>query len=285
MAVEGSLKKLIKLDRNFFYSPFRYPGGKTWLAPVIEKWLSKQVDCLVEPFAGGGSIGLTAASTGLAKTVHLVELDPGIAVVWQVMLNGQSQELTVLIKDFKLNKSTVNALLDSVKRSPLQKAFQTIIRNRVSRGGIMAEGAGLLKQGEDGKGLKSRWYPDTLGKRITHINTLREKITFSCGDGLAYLKTFLNSEAKTSLAFFIDPPYSTAGPRLYRYHKLAHEELFEIAGKLPGNVLMTYEDTKEVRTLATKSGLSFKQVPMKSVHHVRKKELLISQDLEWFNGR
>ncbi len=86
------------------------------------------------------------------------------------------------------------------------------------------------------------------------------------------------------MAFFIDPPYSTAGPRLYRYHELKHEELFEVAGKLEGKVLMTYEDTKEVRSLAIKSGLVFKQVPMKSVHHVRKKELLISRDLEWFNG-
>ena len=43
-------------------SPFRYPGGKTWLIPYIRSWLaSKQpgIGVLVEPFAGGGIVGLT----------------------------------------------------------------------------------------------------------------------------------------------------------------------------------------------------------------------------------
>src|SRR6266446_9065771 len=42
-------------------SPFRYPGGKTWLVPYIRDWLHDQsapVCVLVEPFAGGGIVGL-----------------------------------------------------------------------------------------------------------------------------------------------------------------------------------------------------------------------------------
>src|ERR1700677_2717012 len=38
-------------------SPFRYPGGKTWLVPYIRDWLrSKKTRParLIEPFAGGG---------------------------------------------------------------------------------------------------------------------------------------------------------------------------------------------------------------------------------------
>ena len=34
-------------------SPFRYPGGKSWLRPIVQQWLSKPVRQLVEPFAGG----------------------------------------------------------------------------------------------------------------------------------------------------------------------------------------------------------------------------------------
>jgi len=40
------------------------------------------------------------------------------------------------------------------------------VKNRVNRGGILAPGAGMIKQGEKGKGLKSRWYPETLKRRI-----------------------------------------------------------------------------------------------------------------------
>src|SRR5438309_2220482 len=40
-------------------SPFRYPGGKTWLVPYIRDWLrSKQHPPahLIEPFAGGAVV-------------------------------------------------------------------------------------------------------------------------------------------------------------------------------------------------------------------------------------
>ncbi len=45
-------------------SPFRYPGGKTWLIPTVRQWLKqdrKSVNLLIEPFAGGGIVSLTAA--------------------------------------------------------------------------------------------------------------------------------------------------------------------------------------------------------------------------------
>lgn len=47
-------------------SPFRYPGGKTWLVPTSRKWFrhSSMCDTLIEPFCGGGITGLTAVSEG-----------------------------------------------------------------------------------------------------------------------------------------------------------------------------------------------------------------------------
>src|SRR3989344_8405825 len=59
-------------------SPFRYPGGKTWLVPTFRKWIKcfnpKDV-LLIEPFAGGGIVSLTAAFENLAKKIIMVELD------------------------------------------------------------------------------------------------------------------------------------------------------------------------------------------------------------------
>lgn len=40
-------------------SPFRYPGGKTWLVPRLRRWLRHlewKPSLFVEPFAGGGII-------------------------------------------------------------------------------------------------------------------------------------------------------------------------------------------------------------------------------------
>ena len=150
-------------------SPFRYPGGKTWLVPYARVWLRSQpkpVEELIESFAGGGIIGLTAACEGLVERVTLVELDPDIAAVWLTMLNGGGEWLAEKIASFNLNQKSVAAILNSHPGSTKERAFATVIRNRVQRGGILAPGSGLIKKGEKGKGISSRWYPETLAETI-----------------------------------------------------------------------------------------------------------------------
>src|SRR5437867_358365 len=84
-------------------SPFRYPGGKTWLVPYIRDWLRPKKPRpvrLIEPFAGGAIISLTAAFEGLARHVVFAELDQGVAAVWRVVLNGQADWLAKRILHF-----------------------------------------------------------------------------------------------------------------------------------------------------------------------------------------
>lgn len=71
-------------------SPFRYPGGKTWLIPTVRRWLKqiKPVELLIEPFAGGGIVSLTAAFENLSNHIVMVELDEEVAAVWEVILKG-----------------------------------------------------------------------------------------------------------------------------------------------------------------------------------------------------
>jgi DNA adenine methylase len=156
------------------------------------------------------------------------------------------------------------------------------LKNRVNRGDILAPGAGLVKYGEDGKGLKSRWYPETLKKRIQDSATIRACITFIEGDGLEVLRQKAHC---TDAVFFIDPPYTAAGKkagsRLYTYSDLDHEELFRIADTLRGDFLMTYDDAEGVRELARWHGFAMRVVAMKNTHHAKMTELLIGRKLDW----
>ena len=97
----------------------------------------------------------------------------------------------------------------------------------------MAPGCGLLKYGENGKGIKSRWYPETLYKRLLSIAEVKGCIEFIQGDGLEVMRSKNQSE---TTVFFVDPPYTAAGKkagtRLYAHNQLDHEELFQIAGSL-----------------------------------------------------
>ena len=70
-------------------SPFRYPGGKTWLVPRLRQWLaSRPVKPreFIEPFAGGGIASLTTAFEDRAERVTMVERDEQVAAVWRVII-------------------------------------------------------------------------------------------------------------------------------------------------------------------------------------------------------
>src|SRR5207247_8317939 len=77
-------------------SPFRYPGGKTWLVPRLRQWLrslSEKPGEFIEPFAGGGIISLTVGFEQLTEHVTMVELDAEVAAVWQTVFNGRGEWL------------------------------------------------------------------------------------------------------------------------------------------------------------------------------------------------
>jgi len=265
-------------------SLFRYPGGKSWLIPYIRQWLenSEGITRFAEPFAGGANVGLTVAIENLADCVTLVELDRNVAAVWETTLNGKAPELAKRIMRFRMSKKAVKELLGRRCNSTVSRAFATIVKNRVRRGGIMTEQASLLKHGEDGRGVRSRWYPETLKQRIEAISGVSGKINFLHQDGLQYVRKY---SKKKNFAFFIDPPYTVAGQRLYVHCEIDHHELFEAAAKVKGRVLMTYDNTAEIRSLARKFGFEIKRVKMRTTHHSEKTELLISRDLDWLNPR
>jgi DNA adenine methylase len=262
-------------------SPFRYPGGKTWLVPRIRQWLQSRtspIGELIEPFAGGGIVSLTAVFEDLVPRVTMVERDPDIAAVWHTILNGSGKELADRIASFELTEESVQAALAEGDSSPQSRAFATLLRNRISRGGILAPGAGWIKQGENGRGLTSRWYPQTLRQRILDIVALRARIQFIEGDGPEVIE---KNSGRPDIAFFIDPPYTGAGRRLYRHSEIDHRALFDLAHAVTGDFLMTYDPSEEIQALAARQGFDVRLIPMKNTHHARKMELLIGRDLRW----
>jgi DNA adenine methylase len=266
-------------------SPFRYPGGKTWLVPKIRCWLASlphRPTDFIEPFAGGGIVGLTVAFEQRAAQVTLVELDEDVASVWQAMIEGEAEWLARQILAFPFHEHQVNEVLGRTPTDQRERAFQTILRNRVNRGGILAPGSGRIKVGENGRGMASRWYPETLARRIRAIGEIRSRLRLVQGDGLAVMQAYADHP---TVAFFIDPPYTAsgkkAGSRLYRHSELDHEALFSLTASVQGDFLMTYDHAQEVMNLAARHGLCYETVAMKNTHHAEMTELLIGRNLAW----
>src|SRR5437879_5353578 len=107
-------------------SPFRYPGGKTWLVPRLRQWLKslpKKPAEFIEPFAGGGIISLTVAFEKLAEQVIMVELDADVAAVWQTILGGDAPWLAHRIVTFPFMPDEVQAELAQPASCLRERAF------------------------------------------------------------------------------------------------------------------------------------------------------------------
>lgn len=269
-------------------SLFRYPGGKTWFVPTFRQWIAQMYPkprTLIEPFTGGGIISLTALFENLVEKTVMVELDEEIAAVWESIVNGDAEWLANRVLSFDLTKNAVIHELNKFSDKQREKAFKTILKNRTFHGGIIAEGAGFLKYGENGKGIRSRWYPGTLAKRLLNLNQVANRIDFRCEDGLKVMEEFAKNK---NAVYFIDPPYTAggkkAGKRLYKHNHLDHERLFKVCESLKGDFLITYDNADEVKRMARVHGFQMRLIPMTNTHHATMKELVIGKNLSWMDG-
>ena len=177
-------------------SPLRYPGGKTWLIPHIRAWLEEtRPDILIEPFAGGATASLTAVMDDRTRRRRcvMIEIDPDVAAFWRAALHKDNGP--ALVRRVRGFKPTREEICKLERRRPaaddLDRAFRALVRNRTRNSGIMAPGASLIRRGENGKGVASRWYPETLAARLNAVAACADRIDFREGDGLRLLETEL----------------------------------------------------------------------------------------------
>lgn len=262
-------------------SPLRYPGGKTWLIPHIRKWLGDgpPTPLLMEPFAGGGIVSLTSVMEGRANRALMVDLDRDVSAFWRAALD-HSEDLIARILAFSPDRDGVEQLARQAPQSVLDHGFRTLVLNRTRRGGVLAPGASLTRHGENGGGLCSRWYPDTLAKRLRDIARHADRLLFYEGNGVGMLDTFADyPETK----FFVDPPYTAAGgkragSRLYRHNTVDHARIFHTLARSHADFLMTYDYSSQVVELIREHHFHAVVVDMKNGHHARIPELVITRD-------
>lgn len=262
-------------------SPLRYPGGKTWLVPHIRHWLrDRRTPLLVEPFAGGAIVSLTAVMDELAEQAHLVDLDRDVSAFWQAALE-HSADLIALIRRFDPGRASVEALSRHAPGDLLEHGFRTLVLNRTRRGGVLAPGASLTRQGENGQGVSSRWYPATLENRLRAIAAYSDRLSFHEGDGVRVMETL--TECRTDARFFVDPPYTAAGgkragSRLYAHNDVDHQRIFRVLADSGADFLMTYDCSEEIVDLVGRFKFHAVTVAMKNGHHARIAELIITRD-------
>ena len=237
---------------------------------------------LIEPFAGGGIVSLTAAIEELAERCLMAELDRDVAAFWHAALRfGPALRERVL--SFQPSREAVASLTSTSPVDVVDHGFRTLVLNRTRRGGILAPGASLTRRGENGKGLASRWYPSTIVNRLAAIEQHAGRLSFCETDGVQLLSSILHATAGggEGIVAFIDPPYTAggkrAGRRLYAHNEIDHERLFALLADSRIDFLMTYDCAPEIVALVARHNFHAVQVAMKNTHHAKVGELVITR--------
>lgn len=194
------------------------------------------------------------------------------------MLGRDNLWLRNELLSFDLTRENAQRVLETSPKSRRLLAFQTLLRNRVQHGGIMAPGASLMLSGENGKGIASRWYPQTLASRILAIWQMRERIEFIEGDAFSTIRKHMGNRLA---AWFVDPPYTAggkrAGSRLYTHATVDHSRLFSSIAACAGAAMLTYDAAAEVIDFTNQHAFSVDRIPMKNTHHSIMHELVITK--------
>ena len=262
------------------YSPLRYPGGKTWLIPHVREWLRDAApEILIEPFAGGGIVTLTAIMERLVPTAIMIEIDRDVAAFWKCALDS-SAALARRVREFKPTPEKLRKIENEPSGSLEDRGFRTLVLNRTRHGGILASGASFLRRGENGKGVLSRWYPETLATRLEAIGKVEDRIKFHKGDAMKRLPQML-ADFGGRAAVFLDPPYTAkggkrAGARLYAHSEIDHAALFAMLAECGSNFLMTYDNAPEIVDLVRRHSFCAVRLSMTNTHHNRLPELVIT---------
>jgi len=193
---------------------------------------------------------------GHVDHIFLNDFDWRIYSAWIAILDHSERfierirSIDLTVDCWKTQKAIVDQA-DGETADQFDVGFATFFLNRTNRSGIVS-GAGPIG-GYDQTGrwkIDARFPREALADRVAWFATQRQRITLSNDDGLQFLRR-MAAERGQNTFFFIDPPYVSAGSRLYMnaMSEALHMNLaaFLIGNKDMPHWLVTYDDCTLIR--------------------------------------
>lgn len=243
-----------------YLSPLRYPGGKARLAPYLRRLIESQEPRpaqYAEPFAGGGGAALHLLRDRIVDSIHLNDLNPGIAAFWRASLDYPEQ-FCQMVRTIPLTIDEWFTQRDIYTQPgghhDLELGFATFYLNRTNRSGILAaRPIGGFDQSGRWK-IDARFNREALCERIQTIADMRHRIYVSELEGLDFLMS-LQSVAD-DVFVYADPPYLVQGEGLYLHAFDAddHVALAELLADAAFPWMLTYDDDPRITQLLYAGG-------------------------------
>ena len=239
-----------------YYSPLRYPGGKSKLAPFMEIIIDKldiKGGTYVEPFAGGAGIALELLQKNIVERIVINDYDKAIAAFWKAVVNENERfiqkmyETPVTIDEWYRQR----IIVQNTKKYSFELGFATFFLNRTNRSGII-NGGPIGGYDQNGKWkLDVRFNKQKLEKRIRAIGERKEDIYVYNKDAKSLIVNYLPRYGERTLVYF-DPPYFEKGKELYmNYFTLKdHKEIERVIREnIQCKWIITYDDTEEITNI------------------------------------
>lgn len=240
-----------------FYSPLRYPGGKSKLtAYVLDTLKLNELEggAYIEPFAGGCAIAWHLLLERHVSKVFINDLDQSIHDFWYSVLNKTDalceliNKTPITVEEWHVQKE----IQRSGESSILERGFSTFFLNRTNRSGILKAGIiGGLKQNGNYK-LDCRFNRSDLVGRIRRIAERREDIVLSNLDAIQFIDEYL-PDIQYRCLVNIDPPYYNQGKGLYQnfFEHNDHCRLYQSVVNIQQPWIVTYDDVPEINSIYT----------------------------------
>jgi DNA adenine methylase len=266
-------------------SPFRYPGGKAFLYKYLLSRLASLPEgqkVYAEPFCGGAGAAVILLKLKAVAKIHLNDADPKVFAAWQAILD-QPDRFAAEILRTPVDMDTWYAcrdLVESVSEPSFELGFAAFFLNRTSRSGIVV-GAGPIGGYEQLGNWKidARFNREALAQRVHWLGSMRDHIMITHEDALTFLSRSADRLDIARTLFFVDPPYVTAGGRLY-LNAMNEAKHIALSDMLQGNTLphwvLTYDDHPLIRQLYKEQSISNLAVTYSLQKKRKDREVLIN---------
>lgn len=237
------------------YSPLRYPGGKNGIYSFVSNlfYENKYIGInYAEPYAGGAGLALRLLFEGYVEHIYINDLDKSIYAFWSNILN-RSEEFCNWIKDVDITIENWNKFKEIQQNSDQVEFFElaksTFFLNRTNISGIIKGGV-IGGQKQTGKyKIDARFNKGDLINRIHKIQRIKDRITVSNLDGVAFIENL--NKRKENIFIYLDPPYYQKGAELYMnyYSEKDHQRLAKHVEKIGKKWMISYDNQEFILNL------------------------------------
>lgn len=249
------LKPQVKLKKQL--SPLRYPGGKSKLAEKLYTAMRpEQLETLISVYTGGASVELALLDAKLIKNLILNDIDFGIYALFS-LIKSHPDDLIQRIKSCDPSHDEFFKNRDIIKQDYkdvdlLDAAWAMLLVNRLAYSGIYKANPLGGRKGSKEK-LLSRFNPDALCRRISHIHKMSDRIQVHQQNAVEFIEEYMWLERST---IYSDAPYFLKGHALYRhfYTDKQHIEVCELFDSMyeefpNADFILTYDNHPFIREL------------------------------------